>query len=141
MVLELFPDRVRCAIVAKLEEEAAAEAAAAAAASAAGGQGQPDAAQDAAEDIMDEGSESGGSSSPRMSLSNSAFDLASQGSAGDGSGSSGGGSRRQPVQLVEVVVDGGRPVRLRLASRKELQLEEELGVEVRGAGYGLCAAH
>lgn len=44
-------------------------------------------------------------------------------------GSSGSSGRAGPVQLVEVIVDVGRPVRIRLSSRREIKLEQELSVE------------
>lgn len=52
--------------------------------------------------------------------------------AGEGGGAPAGGGGG--TQLVEVIVDRGRPVKLRLSSRRELELGVEFSVEVRGAG-------
>ncbi|KAL4443459.1 hypothetical protein ABPG75_011196 [Micractinium tetrahymenae] len=89
LILDLFPDEVRAAILAKLQEEAE-EAEAAAAVAAAG-----------------EGGVAGG---------------AAGGAAGAAAGTAG-------AQLVEVIVDRGRPVSLRLSSRKELRLDVQFSVE------------
>lgn len=90
LILQLFPQHVAAAILAKLAE---AEEEAAAAAEAREGQ---------------EGEAGGGASRPT---------------------SSGGGT-----QLVEVIVDRGRPVRVRLSSRRDLQLDVQFSVEVGGEG-------
>ena len=90
LILQLFPQHVAAAILARLAEAEEEEAAAAEA-----GEEQ-------------EGEAGGGASRPT---------------------SSGAGT-----QLVEVIVDRGRPVRVRLSSRRDLQLDVQFSVEVGGEG-------
>lgn len=100
LVLELFPEHIRAAIVAALRaEEEAASAAAQAAATAAAAGGNNGALAEA--------------ESADAAVTASAAEAYSGG-----------------VQMVEAVVDRGRPLRVRLSSGTELVLEEELSVEV-----------
>ena len=110
LALDLFPEHIRSeilAVLAEQEEEAAAASAGEAQANGGGG--------------------SGGTSS------SSELAAAEELETDDGSIPGGDGS----AQLVEVVVDCGRPVRVRLSNRREIQLQQEFSVEVRAPGY--CA--
>lgn len=103
LILQLFPDHVAAAILAKLTEAEEEAAVPATFASLNVQEGQ------ASSDVED-----------------------GSGTAGGGSGGSSSSSAYGGTQLVEVIVDRGRPVRVRLSSRRDLQLDVQFSVEVSG---------
>lgn len=103
LILELFPEHVRAAIVEALLAAEAEEAAVA------------EEAEEAGLEATGSGDDSSGDVAPAAPAAVAAAAAAAAGG----------------VQLVEVVVDAGRPVCVRLSSGRELRLEEEFSVEVR----------
>ena len=108
LALDLFPEHIRSEIMAVLAEE---EEKAAASAGEAQGRGI-DSTSSSSELAAAEELEAGGDGIPA------------------GGGDDGGGSGAS-AQLVEVIVDCNRPVRVRLSNRREVQLQQEFAVEVR----------